>query len=35
MATATASLVDQISYTDLYARWERGNWAATALDFSG
>ena len=26
MATATASLVDQISYTDLYARWERGNW---------
>ena len=35
MATATAPLVDQISYTDLYARWERGNWAATALDFSG
>ena len=35
MATATASLVDQISYADLYARWERGNWAATALDFSG
>jgi putative sterol carrier protein len=34
MATATASLVDQISYTDLYARWERGNWAATGLDFS-
>jgi putative sterol carrier protein len=34
MATATASLVDQISYTDLYARWERGNWAATELDFS-
>lgn len=35
MATATAPLVDQISYTDLYARWERGNWAATELDFSG
>ncbi len=35
MATATAPLVDQISYTDLYARWERGNWSATALDFSG
>lgn len=34
MATATATLVDQISYTDLYARWERGNWAATELDFS-
>jgi ribonucleotide reductase beta subunit family protein with ferritin-like domain len=45
MATATptssakesnvASLpTDAISYTDLYARWERGNWRATELDFS-
>ncbi|HEY4996811.1 MAG TPA: ribonucleotide-diphosphate reductase subunit beta, partial [Solirubrobacteraceae bacterium] len=25
---------DAISYTDLYARWERGNWRATELDFS-
>lgn len=25
---------DQISYEDLYQRWERGNWSATALDFS-
>jgi ribonucleotide reductase beta subunit family protein with ferritin-like domain len=25
---------DAISYTDLYARWERGNWCATDLDFS-
>ncbi len=25
---------DAISYEDLYARWERGNWSATALDFS-
>jgi hypothetical protein len=24
----------QISYTDLYARWERGNWRATEIDFS-
>ncbi len=24
----------QISYQDLYARWERGNWSATELDFS-
>src|SRR5437764_10914794 len=32
---ATAALIGQISYTDLYARWERGNWAATELDFSG
>ncbi len=45
MATATspptvetanlASLpADAISYTDLYARWERGNWSATELDFT-
>jgi putative sterol carrier protein len=25
---------DAISYTDLYSRWERGNWSATELDFS-
>jgi ribonucleotide reductase beta subunit family protein with ferritin-like domain/putative sterol carrier protein len=25
---------DVISYDDLYARWEKGNWSATALDFS-
>ena len=25
---------DQISYEDLYARWERGNWRATEIDFS-
>ncbi len=25
---------DAISYSDLYARWERGNWKATELDFS-
>src|SRR5436305_4337535 len=25
---------DAISYTDLYARWERGNWRSTELDFS-
>jgi ribonucleotide reductase beta subunit family protein with ferritin-like domain len=24
---------DAISYADLYARWERGNWSATELDF--
>ncbi len=33
--TPTASLpVDSISYEDLYARWERGNWKATELDFT-
>jgi len=25
---------DAITYTDLYARWERGNWRATELDFT-
>src|ERR671931_427423 len=26
--------VDQISYTDLYKRWERGNWRASEIDFA-
>jgi len=26
--------MDKISYADLYARWERGNWSATAIDLS-
>ena len=45
MATVTSSLsadggnlaslpADAISYEDLYARWERGNWSATELDFT-
>ncbi len=25
---------DQISYEDLYARWEKGNWSATEIDFA-
>src|SRR5881394_307256 len=28
------SFVDQISYDDLYQRWEQGNWKASELDFS-
>src|SRR2546421_10750028 len=33
--TSAGSLpTDAISYSDLYARWERGNWRATELDFS-
>jgi ribonucleotide reductase beta subunit family protein with ferritin-like domain len=28
-----SAAVDQISYADLYARWEKGNWSAMALDF--
>ena len=34
MTLATASPLDNITYDDLYARWERGNWRATELDFS-
>src|SRR5256885_6716222 len=26
--------IDSVSYEDLYARWEKGNWRATELDFS-
>ena len=29
-----ATVAEQISYTDLYARWERGNWRATEIDFT-
>jgi hypothetical protein len=32
--SATASAAQQVSYTDLYARWERGNWSATEIDLS-
>lgn len=28
------SAAAQVSYTDLYARWERGHWRATEIDFS-
>jgi putative sterol carrier protein len=29
-----AVAADQVTYQDLYARWERGNWRATEIDFS-
>jgi ribonucleotide reductase beta subunit family protein with ferritin-like domain len=29
-----AIAADQISYENLYARWEQGNWRATEIDFS-
>ena len=29
-----AIAADRVSYTDLYERWEKGNWSAMALDFS-
>src|ERR671920_1757574 len=28
------TVADRLSYEDLYARWEKGNWSATAIDFS-
>jgi hypothetical protein len=31
---APAIAVDKVSYTDLYERWEKGNWRATELDFT-
>jgi hypothetical protein len=31
---APRSAAEGLSYDDLYARWERGNWRATELDFS-
>ena len=34
MSAPVASVTDAISYDDLYARWERGNWRATEIDFS-
>jgi hypothetical protein len=30
----TQSPLDNITYEDLYRRWENGNWKATAIDFS-
>ncbi|HEV3389038.1 MAG TPA: ribonucleotide-diphosphate reductase subunit beta [Solirubrobacteraceae bacterium] len=30
----TSIAADQISYADLYARWEQGNWRATEIDFT-
>jgi hypothetical protein len=33
-AMPAAIAADQISYEDLYARWEQGNWRASELDFS-
>src|SRR5881396_2580272 len=32
--TSAPSATDAISYEDLYARWERGNWRATEIDFA-
>jgi ribonucleotide reductase beta subunit family protein with ferritin-like domain len=29
-----ATAVDQVSYEDLYSRWEHGNWSATEIDLT-
>src|SRR5256885_11438118 len=34
MAETATTAVNRISYEDLYERWEKGNWSATALDFT-
>jgi hypothetical protein len=34
MSVASQSLMDNVTYEDLYKRWEQGNWSAYELDFS-
>jgi hypothetical protein len=34
MRVKVPAATKQIDYADLYARWERGNWRATEIDFS-
>jgi ribonucleotide reductase small subunit len=34
MSVASQSLMDNVTYEDLYKRWEQGNWSAYDLDFS-
>jgi 1,2-phenylacetyl-CoA epoxidase catalytic subunit len=34
VSVAQQSIANQITYDDLYRRWEEGNWKATELDFS-
>jgi len=35
MSVASQSLMDNVTYEDLYRRWEHGHWSAYDLDFSG
>jgi Ribonucleotide reductase, small chain/SCP-2 sterol transfer family len=35
MSVASQNLMDNITYEDLYKRWEGGNWSAYDIDFSG
>jgi hypothetical protein len=34
MSVASQNLMDNITYEDLYTRWEGGNWSAMEIDFS-
>ena len=34
MSVAQQNIAQQITYDDLYRRWEEGNWKATELDFT-
>jgi hypothetical protein len=34
MSVAAQSLMDNVTYEDLYRRWEHGNWSAYDIDFS-
>jgi Ribonucleotide reductase, small chain len=34
MSVAAHSLMDNVTYEDLYHRWEQGNWSAYDIDFS-
>lgn len=34
MSVASQKLMDNITYEDLYSRWEQGNWSAYDIDFS-
>jgi hypothetical protein len=35
MSVASQSPMDNVTYEDLYHRWEQGNWSAYDIDFSG
>jgi hypothetical protein len=35
MSVAAQSLMDNITYEDLYKRWEHGSWSAYDIDFTG
>ena len=35
MSVAAQSLMENVTYEDLYKRWEQGNWSAYDIDFSG